>query len=1175
MQLKALCHPRYLNRSVLTKTCPGLNGILLIMKLTAILLFAACLQVSAKGYGQITLSEKKVPLQKVFKQIQRQTGYDFLYTAELLQQCGKINIDARNVSMEKALELCLKNKPLTYSIVEKTIVIKPKEELYAKNIVEAIPPPPPIDIKGKVLNENGEPMQGVTVTEKGTNNATFTNATGEFSITAIAKNPVLVFSYVGYQTQEVAMRGRTGISISMAINDAAMSEMIITAIGTKQLKDQSGATSSAIKNEDITKSGETGLINSLAGKASGVRIGKSNGDPGSGSVIQVRGSNTIQGASQPLIILDGIPVSNDNLGNINVSQQSRLDDINPNDIESVQVLKGASAAALWGSRAANGVIVIVTKEGAFDKKPSVQYSFTQSFDDINVFPSLQQNYGQGTGGVWNRTAQGSWGDKIANRTGGDDVVNTTGAYFLSDITGNKIYPITTKNSKQTFVDENYDKVFQTGKYTAHDISLSGGGKKMSYFFSYGNLNQQGIIRNADYNRQTVRLNTKVQLTDKLSWNNKLTYTNTKSNRIAQAGENTNGILLGLLRNAPDFDISDYKGSYVASNGTVTTSRQRMYRRQIGENQGPDYNNPLWTIYEQKSNTEVDRFIISPELQFDPLKWLNFIVRGGLDYYGDDRSTFFPIGSSSALRSLGRWEKDDITSREINFDAIVKANRDINKNIGLTATLGVNYNDRKRVANSNTLSPFAVNSTIQSPVLNPDQAATSWDRAIINIRSNRGFGILSFNLFDQLFVSASGTFEASSTIKGNFFYPSAEMAWQFSDLFKSAIISFGKFRASYGKVGVQPAPYKFNTLATTGFSTFGGAYLISSERGNPDLRPEVKTEYEAGADMRFFKSRIGLGFTYYNSKTKDVLFAVKTNPSSGYNFNYTNAAVIANKGIEIDLTAKVLKTKDLQLSISSNFNANKNEVVDIAGAETVDIGGTSKAVKGYPMSSFYIPGTLRSTDGKLALDANGFPQVDTRSRVLGNPNPDWRGGLGAELKWKGFDFSFLFEHSQGGEYINRTRIVLYGFGTHADVGNEITLTEDLKNVNGATFTAGTTVRGNIGNFGGGNVLLDEAWYTTRGGGLGFNKVNDLFIEDATWTKLRNVTFGYTISKVQLTKKILFNSIKFSVTGRDLVLWTKLKGVDPETNNYGVSNAFGMNYFNNPGTRSVLFNLQVNF
>ncbi|WP_166437217.1 SusC/RagA family TonB-linked outer membrane protein [Niastella caeni] len=1150
-----------------------------MMKLTAIILLSTCLAATANGYSQkVTLSERNAPLDVIFKKIKAQCGYTFVYRDEWFKHAKKVTLDMKDVLVTDALDACFKGQPFYYAIVERTVVIYKKDPLSspAPSNLQSAAGPPPVDIKGKVVNEKGEPMEGVTVTVKGTFNSTSARANGEFTLTSVNENAVLVFSYIGYKTQEVPIKGKTKLTVTLVLNhnDITMSEVVITAIGVTQLKDQTGTTSSAIKKEDIAGSGEAGLINSLAGKASGVRIGKSNGDPGSGSVIQIRGSNTIQGASQPLIILDGIPVSNDNLGNINVSQQSRLDDINPNDIESVQVLKGASAAALWGSRAANGVIVIVTKNGAYEKKPVVQYSFTQSFDKINVFTPLQNKYGQGAGGVWNRTAQGSWGDKIVNRTGGDDVMNQTGAYFISDVTGSKIYPVTTKNATQTFLKENYDKVFQTGKYREHDVSIGGGGKKVSYFFSYGNLSQEGIIRNSDYTRHTVRLNTKVQITDKFSWNNKFTYTNTKSNRIAQAGENTNGILLGLLRNAPDFDITEYIGTYVAG-GTAYQGRQRMYRRQIGENQSPDYNNPLWTIYQQRSGTEVNRFIMAPELQLEPLQWLNVIVRGGFDYYGDDRSTFFPTGSSSSLRSLGRWEKDDITSREMNLDAIVKASRDISKDISLTATVGVNYNDRYRSTNSNVLTSFAVNAALPSTILNPDPAASTWDRTITDIRSNRGYGILAFNLFDQLFVSASGTFEAASTIKGTFFYPSADIAWQFSDLIKSNILSFGKFRASYGKVGIQPAPYKFHTLVTTGFSSFGGAYLISGESGNPGLQPEVKTEYEIGTDLRLFNNRIQLGVTYYNSETKDVLFSVKANPSSGYNFNYKNAAVIANKGIEIDLTAKVLKIKDFQLSINSNFNANKNKVVDIAGTETVDIGGTSKAVKGYPMSAFYLPGTLQSSDGKLTLDANGFPQVDTKSRVLGDPNPDWRGGVGMTFNWKKLDFSFLFEHSHGGDYINRTRITLYGFGTHADVGNEITLTEALKNVNGVTFAAGTTLRGNIANFGGGNVLLDEAWYNGRGGGLGFNKVNDLYVEDATWTKLRNVTLGYTFSNIQLTKKILFNSIKLSVTGRDLILWTKLKGVDPETNNYGVSNAFGMNYFNNPGTKSVLLNLQVTF
>tara|TARA_R110002051_G_scaffold299698_1_gene366902 strand:+ start:140 stop:3625 length:3486 start_codon:yes stop_codon:yes gene_type:complete len=1110
--------------------------------------------------------DKTVSVDEIFDLIKNQTDYTFIYQEDLFKNAPKVHLKKGIIKANKLLEKSLAFGDFNFSLSDKNTIILEKTP-------EDVTVQPQQQVTGNITDNNGLPLPGVNVIIKGTNRGVTSGFEGNYTIGA-SSTDVLVFSYLGYATQEVPIGNRATLNIVMQPDADELSEVIITAIGTKQFVDESGSTSSIVQTESIVKSGEAGVINALAGKASGVRIGKSNGDPGSGSAIQIRGANTIQGASQPLIILDGVPVSNDNIGNVTISQQSRLDDINPKDIESVQVLKGASAAALWGSRAANGVIVITTKNGSLGKKPTVQYSFTQSFDDINVRTPIQNKFGQGRGGVRGINRAESWGDKIADRAGGPDEVDETGQYFLSS-TGNIYYPVTTKNSRETFVDSNYDQVFQTGVYAQHNISVSGGGEKASYFFSYENLNQEGIIKNFDYKRQNLRLNTQTELTKWLSWSNRISYTNTDSNRIIQAGENTNGILLGLLRTAADFDISDYKGTYVASNGDVFPDRQRSYRRQFGESQNPIYNNPLWTINEQKSPNEVNRFIISPELTIDPVNWLKVILRGGLDYYSDSRSSFFPISSASGARNAGLWTQTDITSRELNFDGIAIATQDINKDIEVTATVGFNFNDRQRFSNTNTVSPFAVNSSLPTPDLNPDQAASTWNRFIRKIRSNRGYGILGFNLFDQLFVNFSGALEASSTIKGSFFYPSADLAWQFSDLIESETLSFGKLRFAWGKVGIQPAPYKFNTLATTGFATFGGSFLVDSEKGNSNLKPEIKTEWEVGTDLRFFNNRISLGLTYYNNETKDILFAVNTNPSSGFNTNYTNAAVIENKGFEIDLNGKIIDNQDLQVSLNANFNDNKNEVVDIAGAETVDIGGTSKAVKGFPMSSFWLPGSLRNDDGSIALDANGFPQLDRDRRVIGDPNPDWRGGLGLELKWKNIDFSFLFEHSQGGEFINRTRVVLYGFGVHKDVANEVTLTEDLVNLNGDVFTAGTTVRGNIENFGAGNVLLDEAYYRSIGGGLGFNKLNDLYIEDATWTKLRNVTLGYTFSGLKVSSKLSLESLRISVTGRDLILWTDLVGVDPETNNYGVSNAFGMNYFNNPGTRSILFNLQANF
>lgn len=1154
---------------------PKGRSFILIMKMKLVLILITVFQFTfaANSQSGFNLRVKDAKLEEILKEIKKQSDYEFFFAHESLLSTQRVSLNMENASLEEVLQQCFKENGVNYEVIDKVIIIKPSEKLQDPKTNSQVKK---VKITGTVTShEEGVGIPGVAVLLKGTVYGVPTDLDGKYTIEVPEKESVLVFSSIGFESQEIVVGTKTTMNIVLKSSVKEIDEVIVTAIGTTVKADETGTTSSIVKSDVISSSGDAGVINALAGKASGVKIGKSNGDPGSGSAIQIRGSNTIAGSSQPLIILDGIPISNDNIGDVTISQQSRLDDINDKDIESIQILKGASAAALWGSRAANGVIVITTKSGKVNQKTIIHYSYTQSFDKVSVKEPLQDKYGQGRNGVWSSTLGESWGDKIASRSGEADAVNTSGEYFISNATGNKYYKVTKKNSTETYLDSNWDQVFQTGTFGQHNVSISGGGEKTAYFFSFENMDQKGIIRNYDYHRKNLRLNTKTQVFDWLSWDNKVSYTNVKSNRIVQAGENTNGVMLGLLRTAPDFDISDHIGTYVASNGTAYANRQRFYRSQLGEAANPLYSNPLWTLYEQKAPNTVNRFIINPEVTIYPTEWLKFIVRSGLDYYKDSRDVFYPIGSSGSANSNGLWTKTDITNKELNFDGIAIATHSFSKNVKLTATLGANFNERDRFLNQNTLSPFAVDSRLMTSQLNPDKSSTAWTTTQTKIRSNRGYGVLGFDLYNQLFVTISGAAEAASSIKGTFFYPSLDMAWQFSDLIKMDGLSFGKLRFTMGKVGIQPAPYKFTTLATTGYASFGGSFLVGDEKGNSNLKPEIKSEWEVGTNLRFIKDRIELAVTYYENQTKDILFAVKTNPSSGYTFNYKNAAVIENKGLEIDLSGKIIETKDFQFSVKTNFNNNKNMVVDIAGAETVDIGGVSKAVKGYPMSSFYLPGTLRDANNNFALDKNGFPQLSTKYRVLGDPNPDWRGGLGFEFKYKKFDFYMLFEHSQGGEYINRTKQVLYGFGLHQDVSNEVPLTEDLKNIKGTVFSAGTTVRGNIADFGAGNVLLDESYYNGIGGGLGFSKLNDLFVEDATWTKLRNVTLGYTFSKIRFSSKIAIKSIRISATGRDLLLWTKLVGVDPETNNYGVSNASGMSYFNNPGTRSFLFNLEVNF
>ena len=712
-------------------------------------------------------------------------------------------------------------------------------------------------ITGTITDDSGETLIGVNVLEKGTLNGAATDIDGIYTIEVSSDDAVLEFTYTGMNSQEIAVAGRSIIDVILAEDAELLEEVVVSALGFVQKKDETGSTSTSVAPESLQRSGEANLLNSLGGKASNVQINRSNGDPGAGSTIRIRGANTISGSSNPLVILDGIPISNSTnyTGTSRTggtSQGSRLNDINPNDIASIQVLKGASAAALWGSRAANGVLVITTKEGQ-SGKPKISYKSSLSFDEVNQRYELQNTYGQGRGGSYSPTRAESWGDYIPDRSGRADDVNTSGQYFEA-ADGTLHYPIDNKNSRETFVDSNWDEVFQTGGFFQNDLSISGGTDKSKYFFSLGRIDQEGIIKESDYDRTNLRLNNKFYFTDWLNMSSKASYGHTKSNRIQQSS-NTGGLLLGLLRTAPDFDNSDYIGTYYSSGGEAFPNRQRAYRRYLGNNVNPIYNNPGWTVNEQESSSAVDRYIFSSEINILPTDFLQVTLRGGIDTYNDKRLYFFPIGSGA--RVTGRFDEDLIRNQEVNFDGIVRANLNLSSDIGLVATVGWNYNDRRYQRNSSDLVGFQVNTRKQTFDLNTSADASSISRYRSNRRTNRGYGTLSFDLYDQLYVNVGGAVEAASTANKTLFYPSADVAWQFSKMngfSGDGPLSFGKLRVSYGQVGIAPPVHAAQTLAEGGFSystysdpldvsNFGGGFRLDDDRGNPNLEPEIKTEWE--------------------------------------------------------------------------------------------------------------------------------------------------------------------------------------------------------------------------------------------------------------------------------------------------------------------------------------------
>ena len=1048
-------------------------------------------------------------------------------------------------------------------------------------------------ISGVVLDENGGPLPGANVVIENTSTGVSTDFDGNFTINANS-GQVLVISYIGYNSEYITVGNQDSITVSLQL-DNELEEDVVTALGFAAVRDQQGSTSSVIATDDVIRSAEPTVVNALSGKASGVRITRSNGDPGAGSTIRIRGANTIDGSIQPLIIVDGVPMDNttsyaggNNITGSNggVTQGSRLNDINPNDIESVQVLKGASAGALYGSKAANGVVVITTKKGSRGEA-KITFKSSYSFDEISERIEMQDTWGQGRSGVFGTNRAESWGDWIPGRSGSMDTYKS-GAFFTAE-NGTVYKAIDDKNSTQTYVDENFDSVFGTGHALQNDLTISGGGDNSTYFFSLGHLDQDGMIKNATYERTNARLNYEAKLNDKITLSSKMAYTFTKSNRIQQSS-NVSGLMLGLLRTPPDFDGRDYKGTYTSSGGTEYVNRGRSYRKPIGQSSNQSYTNPLWTVNEQTSLTKVNRITVTPQLTIKPTNWFSIITRGNVDVADDKRTYFFPVGDASS-RANGQFQEDVLDIRNSSLDIIGKANFDLADNINLTATAGWSYNDRKYNRISGNITGFLVNSSKQTTALNTSSEASSFDNYRSFRRSNRGYGVLNLDVANELFLNVSGALESASTIDGSFFYPAADLAWVVTEsAIQSDAISFAKLRGSWGQVGVQPSAHKFETLAEGGFgystysdpldsNLFGGGFRLDNNLGNPNLEPEIKTEWEIGADLRFLDDRMSLSFTYYDNIIEGILLDVTLSPSSGYATQYGNYGEMTNIGMEIDWGYDIIDEADFGLSTAINWSRNDNEVTDLYGTETINLSPgasvSSRAIVGYPLGTLYGTGSKTNPDGSLDLNSNGFPQITSSPIVLGDPNPDWRAGVSMNMRYKKWRLNAVLEHSHGGEFSPRTLWVLNRFGTTAETANRLTLDQPLVNYRGNTIAAGTTVRGNIKDFGGGPVLLDENWYRTGiGGGFGDNQAYNFSIADATWTKLRDLSLSYIWDDSRI-KSLGLSDVILTFTGRDLININEVDGIDPEINTKGVSVAQGVEYFTNPQTKGFLFSLTINY
>lgn len=1212
-----MCTKRFLKRLGLIVALAGTGSLQV---------YPTSFQVSyANISGQKGYRPKLIALKDGIDRLMKETQMGVLYEPELIKgiRVDERVIQAHNYAAEEILDAWLKNSPLTfreisggvnYIIVRRTEPIESVEgdvETSVKSSANERTSGLSISseqtvatsvfaqqriIEGRVTDVNGSPISGVSVSIEGFGGGTVTDATGHYRVPIPNGAKKLVFSSLGHERREELINNQTSIHVVLGAVSEHIEEIVVDALGFERKADALGYSTSQIGGEQISNSMEGSVINGMAGKASGVRISRTSGDPGAGSHIQIRGASTI-GGIQPLIVLDGIPIDNTSSGNSTegVYQQSRLNDINPDDIESMDILKGAAAAALWGSRASNGVIVITTKKGKANDKLNISFKSSYSYDQILERHPLQSTFGQGNAGVYSQNSQQAWGDLIADRFGGSDVVDNTGAFFRA-ANGNIYYPIVEKRNQTIYNDSNFDQVFQNGYFLDNALSLSGGDSRSTYFVSFSDFKQDGIIRNnSDYRRTTFRVNASRRFGEKITLSTNTAYTLSNSNRIRK-GNSSSGLYLGMLRTPPDFNILDHEGEYYTGAGaTPQRNRQRTYRNPLGANANPGFNTPLWTIHNQENFSRVNRFISSFQFNAKATDWMEVMLRSGIDTYIDERNAYFSTGSVGQLQSLGRYDESKEVDYEFNTDAITIFRPKLYEGLSSEMLVGFNFNQRSNQDISGIITGFIDPDSPLRNFVNGRAGSYGLSNGRTLRRNAALYSSVDLNYQDYLFLMLTGRFESASTFgelsKSSFFFPSATLAWQFHrNLELPDYFSFGKLRASLAMVGVEPVMYRTISQfsaptysdangGSLDASRFGnGAFVPANRVGNPYLRPEIKTEFETGLDMRFVNNRLRTSFTYYNNKTTDVLFDVPIPSSSGYTNMQDNAGEIKNWGVELDVNYDVIRKDDFTWTLGVLWDRNRNVISKLPDAESLNLDGLSgvsgRAVQGYQLGVLWGRRWLRDADNALVLDANGFPQVAEAQGVIGDPNPTWRGSALTTLRYKNFSMDVVIETMRGGNIFAGTYASLLQYGMAPETANISVAPDNMMAWNAQVIPQGAEFRGNIADFGAGPVALDESWY--RLGPGGFAGASEQFIQDASWTRIQQLTLSYSLGSEKFRNMTRLQGVELGVTGRNLFVWAKeFRGNDPNSNLTGITTVRGIDYFNNPATRSYVFTLRLTY
>lgn len=1027
-----------------------------------------------------------------------------------------------------------------------------------------------ITVAGTVTDAAGEPIIGASIVVKGTSRGTVSDADGYFTLSA-PQGTTLEVSCIGFEKKTIKVPASGKVSVMLNEDSRSLGDVVVTAMGIKKERKALGYSVTDMKADELMKNKNTNVINSLAGKVPGVNITQSSGAAGAGANIVIRGANsTAEGRSnQPLFVVDGIIYDNStsvvgNSGTDGMTRNAttfsnRVMDINPEDIADISVLKGAAAAALYGSRAADGAIIITTKKGA-EGSVKVDYSGKVSASFATKLPEAQKQFGRGAysdNGVFNDLTYNSWG---------------------------KAY-----DGSETLYD-NIGDFFRTGAVFDNNVSISGGSKNQSFFLSLSNFDQQGIVRKTGYDKTTVRFNGE-QKYGKLTVSANVTYSISKTDKTLTSSGLWNSGGIGTMTALYSWPLQENMSHYLNDDGTKYRLFDGVWEL------ANDMENPYWIINKDKMYDKTHRFTGALSGNYKLTDWWNVTARFGYDNYTTDAYTY--IAPGSVVRKLyqnGRLSKSDYRYEYWSTNVMTNLHKTFG-DFDLGLMLGTTAESTERLNQTHWGYNFTTPGTVS--FTNIASSNKFFDDATSKKRLVGVYGEARAAYKNLAYLTFTGRNDWSSTLpldNRSYFYSSASGALVFTELLpKNDILSFGKVRASWAQVGKDADPYATLTYLESpiiygGFTGVGNVYT----KGNSILKPEIQTAWEIGTELRFLNGRLGLDWTYYHSSTKNQIASPRLSNAGGYIMMSINSGSVINEGMEVSLTGKPFDGKDFKWESTLNFSYNKGRLGDFLDgvgmfyptdaqfgsvkSASVPNGGKFMALVGTRFETEHDADGNEIKGGKYLIDpTTGLYKIHSGSNdVVGNREPKLIGGWNNTFTYKNLSLSFLLDFRIGGDVFNGTEqfMVSNGLSKLTTLNNRQSVTVEGINATtgepysatyeaGKTYTFGTTTYS-------GEAMIQNYWSNYAD-----NSYN--FIQSVNWLKLRSLSLSYDFTSLLPSHNII-KRLSANITGQNLLTWTNYKGMDPEVctaGGTGGSGATGIDYCSVPSVRTVTFGVNITF